>query len=267
MGAQRPARHRQSAVVADQHPPHRRNARPRHRDRATSRSTSPADRRDPAPARARRRRARRGAVAAVAAPAGAASERPRACSRCSCSPSSPAAGLPINTRYAFLAAAILCVFCGAGVFGWTRLTARAIRAGAGGWRAARSCSWRCSPTPRPSTARRTANWTNWRASSASKTTCSRSSRRLDHAALRAGRRAQPRAHPAARAVPEDEPREHRQRPGPADRLRGSTSTPRAAKSNRTTCSTPTTRTCRVSVPPGFTEVRRQPLVAGLRALP
>jgi len=31
------------------------------------------------------------------------------------------AGLPINTRYAFLAAAILCVFCGAGVFGWLRL--------------------------------------------------------------------------------------------------------------------------------------------------
>jgi hypothetical protein len=32
-----------------------------------------------------------------------------------------ALGLPINTRYAFLAAAILCVFCGAGAFGWTRL--------------------------------------------------------------------------------------------------------------------------------------------------
>jgi hypothetical protein len=32
-----------------------------------------------------------------------------------------AAGLPINTRYAFLTAAILCVFCGAGAFGWTRL--------------------------------------------------------------------------------------------------------------------------------------------------
>jgi hypothetical protein len=31
------------------------------------------------------------------------------------------AGLPINTRYAFLAAAVLCVFCGAGAFGWTRL--------------------------------------------------------------------------------------------------------------------------------------------------
>lgn len=32
-----------------------------------------------------------------------------------------AAGLPINTRYAFLASAILCIFCGAGVFGWTAL--------------------------------------------------------------------------------------------------------------------------------------------------
>jgi hypothetical protein len=31
------------------------------------------------------------------------------------------AGLPINTRYAFLASAILAIFCGAGVFGWTRL--------------------------------------------------------------------------------------------------------------------------------------------------
>ncbi len=34
-----------------------------------------------------------------------------------------AAGLPIDTRYAFPAAGILCVFCGAGVFGWTALTA------------------------------------------------------------------------------------------------------------------------------------------------
>jgi hypothetical protein len=30
-------------------------------------------------------------------------------------------GLPINTRYAFLAAAILSIFCGAGAFGWTCL--------------------------------------------------------------------------------------------------------------------------------------------------
>jgi len=29
-----------------------------------------------------------------------------------------AAGLPIDERYAFLAAAILCIFCGGGVFGW-----------------------------------------------------------------------------------------------------------------------------------------------------
>jgi hypothetical protein len=33
------------------------------------------------------------------------------------------AGLPINTRYGFLTSAILCIFCGAGVFGWTRLDA------------------------------------------------------------------------------------------------------------------------------------------------
>jgi hypothetical protein len=33
------------------------------------------------------------------------------------------AGLPIDTRYAFLAAAILCVFCGVGVFGWQYLPA------------------------------------------------------------------------------------------------------------------------------------------------
>jgi hypothetical protein len=33
-------------------------------------------------------------------------------------------GLPIDTRYAFLAGAILCVFCGAGAFGWMALPAR-----------------------------------------------------------------------------------------------------------------------------------------------
>ena len=32
-----------------------------------------------------------------------------------------AIGLPINTRYAFLAAAFGCLFCGAAVFGWTKL--------------------------------------------------------------------------------------------------------------------------------------------------
>jgi hypothetical protein len=34
-------------------------------------------------------------------------------------------GLPINTRYAFLAASFLCIFCGAGVFGWMSLPAGA----------------------------------------------------------------------------------------------------------------------------------------------
>jgi hypothetical protein len=38
-------------------------------------------------------------------------------------------GLPIDTRYAFLAAAILCVFCGAGVFGWMLLPDRIRRRG------------------------------------------------------------------------------------------------------------------------------------------
>ncbi|MHB8533438.1 MAG: hypothetical protein ACYDC2_12040, partial [Solirubrobacteraceae bacterium] len=32
-----------------------------------------------------------------------------------------AVGLPINTRYGFLAATVLCIFCGAAVFGWTAL--------------------------------------------------------------------------------------------------------------------------------------------------
>jgi len=34
-----------------------------------------------------------------------------------------AAGLPINTRYAFLLAALGCILCGAGALGWTRLPA------------------------------------------------------------------------------------------------------------------------------------------------
>ncbi|HUH82163.1 MAG TPA: hypothetical protein VLZ06_12655 [Solirubrobacteraceae bacterium] len=33
-------------------------------------------------------------------------------------------GLPINTRYGFLTGAILCIFCGAGVFGWKLLAPR-----------------------------------------------------------------------------------------------------------------------------------------------
>jgi len=44
-----------------------------------------------------------------------------------------ALGLPINTRYAFLVAAILCIFAGAGVFGWLNLEREDPRRG--GWMA------------------------------------------------------------------------------------------------------------------------------------
>ncbi len=37
------------------------------------------------------------------------------------------AGLPIDTRYAFLISAILCVFCGAGAFGWVALPRGEVR--------------------------------------------------------------------------------------------------------------------------------------------
>ena len=174
LGPQRPGRHRRSAVVADQHPAHRRNARPRDRHRQRARVHPAADRRDPAPARARRRRARRRAVAAVAAPPRAARRRRRR-ARGVVFAAFATVGLPINTRYAFLASAILCIFAGAGVFGWTCLQRDDPRRRwwmAGG--RARAAS-RCSPSLPPSTAPRTANWTNSRASRASKANCSRSS--------------------------------------------------------------------------------------------
>ena len=76
-----------------------------------------------------------------------------------------ALGLPINTRYAFLTAAILCVFCGR-----RRVRLGQPRSGRsaparGGSRAPSCWCSRCSPTRRRSTARRIANWTNSRASS------------------------------------------------------------------------------------------------------
>ena len=74
-------------------------------------------------------------------------------------------GLPINTRYAFLAAAILCIFCGAGVFGWTQLPERGDRAAALVDGAA-ARSWRVAlvayaPATVPN--RPTGNSANWRA--------------------------------------------------------------------------------------------------------
>ena len=153
-------------------------------------------------------------------------------------------GLPINTRYAFLAAAILSVFCGAGVFGWTRLDARDPRRR--WWMAGGALVLVALIAYAPSQYRS-------------------AHRELDKLArqqsieddllalvddhsitLRCGPVGVPNhaPDPAARAVPEDESREHRQRPGQADLLRASTSTPRARKSKQTTCSTRTTRICR-----------------------
>ena len=200
---ERLAGHRERAVVADQHAPHRRR-------RCTARRGS---RRCPSTIPRRIGEILGPAVLAGAALGGVLSlswlRAPRAARRArgrrwrwSCSRPSPRAGLPIDTRYAFLAAAILCVFCGAGLCGWMRAAARATPAGAGGWRGApRSCSWRWSPRSPRSTAPTTTN------SSA----LGRQQRIQDDlvalvddgaitVALRADRRAQPRPDPAARAV-------------------------------------------------------------------
>ncbi len=109
-------------MVVDQHPAHRRG-------RCTARRAS---------RRCREYIPRRigeilGALRARGAPRSAGCWRWRGCapapsparSRASwrwwCSPRSRASGLPIDTRYAFLAAAILCVFAGAAVCGWMEL--------------------------------------------------------------------------------------------------------------------------------------------------
>ena len=129
-------------------------------------------------------------------------------------------GLPINTRYGFLADAILCIFCGAGVFGWKllqrgdphrRMLADRGRGGGGGARGLRPRDRQIGPP---------ANWTNWPPSTASKTNWWRSSNR--HAvtlAVRPRGRAQPRTDPAAGAVPEDQPGEDRQPRGRPDQPR------------------------------------------------
>ena len=140
------------------------------------------------------------------------------------------------------------------------------RAGAGGWRPVRSCSWRCSPTRRPVPlgAPRTRQLAR------------QQSIQDDLLALVDNRSIALRCGPVG--VPNHAPipllalylktspanivqrrsnqisSRHVRRPG--DRR----------KSKKTTCSTATTRTGRCSVPPGFTEVARQPLVADLQAL-
>ena len=261
--AQRPAHHRRAAVVADQHPPHRLHAR-----RATGIANVPSTYRG-------------GSARSCARPCSSA-PRSAACSRCSgcaaarssapppaCSPSLvfaafATAGLPINTRYAFLASAILAIFCGAGVFGWTRLP-RGDRAGAGGSPAGCSCSPRWSSTHPRSIAPHIANWTNSPASSRSKATSALADDTIG--LLRCG----PIGVPNHAPVPllalylEDQPRQHRQprsRPHLHRRLRP---TRPAARSNGTTCSTRATPRATRAVPPASPS-GRQPLVAGLRAV-
>ena len=123
------------AVVADEHPPHRRNAGPRDGDRERARVHPAAHRRDPAPAGARSAPRSAGCCRCCGCAGGRCRWRPRGVLAVLVFAAFASAGLPINTRYAFLAAAILCLFCGAGVFGWSALARRRPRAGAGGWRA------------------------------------------------------------------------------------------------------------------------------------
>ena len=127
---QRLADHGPSAVVADEHSQHSQDARPGHRYRQGARIHSQAHRRDPASAGAGGCRPGWSAHAALAAFAGnAAGAHRRGCS--GRAGAFTAVGLPLDTRYAFLASAILCVFCGAGSLAGRSLGG-AIRAGAGG---------------------------------------------------------------------------------------------------------------------------------------
>jgi hypothetical protein len=104
-------------------------------------------------------------------------------------------GLPINTRYAFLASAILCIFCGAGVFGWTQLARTDPRRGAGAARV------RAQRIPRD------AHRTEQAGQGAADRRRPRGARAQprDRTGVRARRRPQSCTDPAAGAVSEDEP--------------------------------------------------------------
>ena len=245
VAAQRPGDHRRSAVVADEHPPHR----------ATRSTASPASRNVPEyiprrigeilrPPVLAGRRARRRAVAAVAAPPRARRGGRGRARRASCSRPSPPPGCR-STRATRSSRRRSCACSAAPACSAGRAWSAAIRGGAGGWPAGRSCSWRCSPT-RPSQYRSAHRELDKlaRQQSIEDDLLALVDDRSITLALRAGGRAQPRADPAARAVPEDEPARTSSAPRSSRSPRASTSTRRARRSKQTTCLTRTTPTCR-----------------------
>ena len=132
-------------------------------------------------------------------------------------------GLPINTRYAFLASAILCIFCGAGVFGWERLAPGDTRRR--WWMAGGALVAALLLAYSPAQYRLAhPELTETRPPEQHRTEPARTRRQpRNQPCVRPGRRPEPRPDPPARAVPEDEPAEHRQRTGrpyPERRLRG-----------------------------------------------
>ncbi len=125
-----------------------------------------------------------------------------------------AIGLPIDTRYAFLAAAFGCLFCGAAVFGWTRLRRGDRRRGP--WMAAGALVALALIATAPSQYR-TAHHELDKLAAQERIEgdlVALVARGRGQPPLRPGRGAEPRADPAARAVPAREPS---QDPQPGDR--------------------------------------------------
>ena len=240
-------------MVADQHPPHRRATGPRDRDREGARVHPPAHRRNPGARGPRGGGDRGGALAAVAAPPRVAETGMRRRRRAS--PGFVGAvvgvaavavfaafatvGLPIDSRYAFLAAAILCIFCAAAVCGWMLLPrgdpAAALVGGRGGARGGGAggvdpLQYRTDHHELQALARQQRSRTTWRARG----------RRGDGTPSASRRGDQPRPDPPARAAARDPPRGGRERPGAHDLPRHLSWSPRTKKCGRTTSSTPTT---------------------------
>ena len=261
------AAHRRPAALADGHPRHRRDARAHDRAAATCPLTMPRRLgeilREPVLVGAAgggvlslwllRARAALGAAAGVLA----------VVAFCVLA----AAGLPILARYLLLPAAILAMFCGAGVFGWAELPREApvaARAGRPSARSSRVAAARLRARRRSSAHRRAAA-TPSRART-------RSSDDL-HALAPTRDRAAPRSRvPNHRPVPllalwlDRPPQRRRQRPG--RRAARGTYVDAGERRGRkaTTSSTRATRPGDPAAPAGLPPGRRQPLVAVSSAL-